>query len=369
MIPILFPSTQSIFYTNAMQKMYQGKGRLADAISCVITEELNGIFELELTYPANGERLQDILDGGIIGALYPFRPNSYNPVQRRIEPFDIYKTELTADGMLTVNARHISYRLRNHIVNGVTTNQNNLASLLKAGATPAETFFDWSNLYFQLGGITFSTPEVKSLREFFLDDVYSVQSVLGYEFQFSQNVILAYPLPNGRGIDTHITVRIGKNIRDGSIQTDSTDSFNAIVPFWMDDNVKVVCNPLLVEPTTPITPVKAIQMDFTQMIENQPTAAELETAARNYLDTQQPWINRETTHIEFSPRWQAAGQMDIPYLEAVTIGDTVDVYWEEGNMIGTKLRVVKCEYDSLEESYNSLGLGDLEKGYVLTGEW
>lgn len=44
MIPVLYE-------TNTMEFVTNGIGKLASAISCIITEERNGSYELEMTYP------------------------------------------------------------------------------------------------------------------------------------------------------------------------------------------------------------------------------------------------------------------------------------------------------------------------------
>ena len=47
MIPILYDALEKDFTTN-------GIGFLTDAVSCIVTEERNGIYELALTYPTKG---------------------------------------------------------------------------------------------------------------------------------------------------------------------------------------------------------------------------------------------------------------------------------------------------------------------------
>ena len=47
MIPILYDSTETAFANN-------GLGRLRDCISCVVTEERNGIYECDFEYPIDG---------------------------------------------------------------------------------------------------------------------------------------------------------------------------------------------------------------------------------------------------------------------------------------------------------------------------
>ena len=93
MIPVLYPSTQLTYTTN-------GIGRLVDAISCIVTEELNGIFELEMEYPVNGKYYPQIQNGGIIGVVY----------NGKLQPFDINKITVDETGICKVNASHVSNR-------------------------------------------------------------------------------------------------------------------------------------------------------------------------------------------------------------------------------------------------------------------
>ena len=61
MIPILFSSSSLLFTT-------QGIGRLTDALSCVVTEERNGEYELEMTYPQGGVNFESLAVQNIIVA-------------------------------------------------------------------------------------------------------------------------------------------------------------------------------------------------------------------------------------------------------------------------------------------------------------
>ena len=61
MIPILYDGNETEYLTN-------GIGRLADATKCIVTEERNGIYELEMDYPMTGAHFVDICEGRIIFA-------------------------------------------------------------------------------------------------------------------------------------------------------------------------------------------------------------------------------------------------------------------------------------------------------------
>ena len=54
MIPILYEATEKEFTS-------QGLGCLTDTISCKVTEERNGSFELDMQYPIGGINYEDIV--------------------------------------------------------------------------------------------------------------------------------------------------------------------------------------------------------------------------------------------------------------------------------------------------------------------
>lgn len=54
---ILFDQNEQAFISN-------GLGALPDAASCVVTEERNGEYEIEMEYPLTGRHFHDIQKGG-----------------------------------------------------------------------------------------------------------------------------------------------------------------------------------------------------------------------------------------------------------------------------------------------------------------
>ena len=65
--PILYSATETNFDHN-------GIGILSACVSCEVTEEANGAFEMAMTYPMDGIHFADIGDRAIIKAkAYQFR--------------------------------------------------------------------------------------------------------------------------------------------------------------------------------------------------------------------------------------------------------------------------------------------------------
>lgn len=96
MIPVLFDPSTTSFNSN-------GIGSLIDTISCKVIEELNGQYELEMTYPKTGKYFSEIKYSSIILAK-PFQNGEF-------QAFRIYKISKPMKGNVQIYARHISYQL------------------------------------------------------------------------------------------------------------------------------------------------------------------------------------------------------------------------------------------------------------------
>ena len=96
MKPILYPAGETQFKNN-------GLGRLSEATKCLVTEERNGQYELEMQYPITGRHYKEIIEERIIAARHDDSDD--------VQPFRIYKITRPMNGIVTVSARHISYQL------------------------------------------------------------------------------------------------------------------------------------------------------------------------------------------------------------------------------------------------------------------
>lgn len=353
MIPILYSKGVSSFVASNC------KGRLTDAISCKITQELNGMYELELVYPTDGPRFAELMAGGVIMALRQrARVRSWQTGTRYLEAFDIYKSSVNNDGLATFNACHISYRLNNSVITGlnVTTAYNAITSI-SANATPSISDFTLSAPSVTSPMGYYRIQDIRTVRQAISGNEGSICSFFGLEAVYDKfKCYLESDSHYYSGIDVHV----GGNMTDGLAERDESQTFNAIAPFYLKDGVRVVANPLVVQPTTAITPVKVVPRDMTSDFDTQPSASDLATAARAWLDANKPWERYETIHVDFSP---------IGMFTNADMGSYVRVFWGEGDLVGTSVRIVKVVYDPIMERYDSMELGTLEKGYVATESW
>lgn len=122
MIPILFAPSATSFNTN-------GIGRLSDTPTGKVIEELNGEYELEMTYPMGGKYFNEIRSSAIIVAK-PFQSG-------RLQAFRVYKISKPAKGMITVYGRHITYQT-NYIPCSVFSGQSCSAVMSNIPTAAAE---------------------------------------------------------------------------------------------------------------------------------------------------------------------------------------------------------------------------------------
>ena len=346
MIPILYAKTETSFTSN-------GIGRLVDCISCKVTEERNGIYELELDYPVAGNLFKEMAsNGGIIGVIHDDNHD--------IQPFDIYGSSANIGGVVTFYARHISYRLNNIILSPYT------ASGIVAAVAGISTHSVNTNPF------TFATDKTTS-GTFTLVQPRSVRSALGGqegslldvfgggEWKFDK---WTASLLNARGRDTGVTVRYGKNMTGLEQTTDNGGTFNAIAPYWTDGETTIYPDSVIVQPTTPITPVKAVSMDMSDQFESQPSKSELTSAARSYLDKNQPWIPRENIKVKFVALWKSLEYENVAEIQRVGLCDTVSIYWTDLGIVAEKAKVISVVYDVLNERLDEIEVGTAETSHV-----
>lgn len=212
MIPVLFDSKATDFSTN-------GLGRLTDAISCTVTEERNGSFELEMTYPIQGIHYLDISYSMIIVAK-PSRKNTY-------QAFRIYEMSKPLDGQVTIKARHISYQL-SYIPTVPFSADTAIGALngLKNYATENCPFTFESDVT-TAGSFIFQVPY--SIRSLLGGQDGSVLDTFGGEYEWDNWRVI---LHSSRGSNNGVVLRYGKNITDLTQEESIENTVTGIFPYW-----------------------------------------------------------------------------------------------------------------------------------------
>ena len=340
MIPILYEGTETSFTTN-------GLGRLSDAITCKVTEERNGSYELEMTYPVSGIHFEDITEGKIILA----QPHDGGLT----EPFIIYRIEKPLNGICTIKGEHISYRLCDIVAMPFTAGTIQEAFGLIPSKSATSNPFNFTTDIVSSVGYTLDHP--MSVRGMLGGESGSILDTYGQgDYEFSRFDVT---LHSERGADNGVTLRYGKNITDLKNVIDMSNVYTGIVPYWTDgENTVVLPEKVILSEHSGDYPFYIIKpVDFSSDYEEQPTEAQLRDRAQRYITNNEGWKIRNNITVSFVALWDTEEYKEIAPLERVNLCDTVHVkYSPLGVDFSTK--VVKTDYNVLLERYNSITLGD-----------
>lgn len=342
MIPILFESNSTSFSTN-------GIGRLSDAVSCVVTEERNGPYELEMEYPTTGIHYSDIQLFRIIFA---------NPADGKSgQPFEIYDISRPLNGIVTIRAWHLSYRLNRIVVKPFTAASCSAALTgLKTNSTTTNPFTFSTD---KSVSATFTVNTPTECRGLLGGQEGSILDVFGKgDYEFDKFTVY---LRTNRGSDNGVTIRYGKNLTDLDAEAGMDNVYTGIVPYYYNEDtgeLVTITGYVLWDAHRSDYPVDMVRpVDLSDQWEDEaPTAAQLQTAAQAFLDSNPGWELSTNLKVGFVALADTEEYKAVSALQRVNLCDTVTII-HEGLGITAAAKVVKTEYDVLLERYNSIELG------------
>ena len=350
MIPILYEQTEKQFTSG-------GLGFLADCTSFKVTQERNGIFECEFIYPITGLLYDQIQERRIV---YATHDDSGDP-----QPFDIYARSAPIDGLVTFYAHHISYRLSNSVVmpftaTGVVDAMSKIQSNIVTDRDDDFTF--WTDKTTS-GDYEKKVPSI--VRTTLGGEEGSLLDVYGRgDYEFDKFAVRLY---QNKGRETDIEIRYGKNLTKIEHKIDDSESYNAIVPYWLnEENGALVTLPEgYISHDDGTAYVVAIPFPMNEYFETMPTVAAMRQKAQQLLDSSEAWVPSEDFEVNFVQLWQTEEYKDYAPLQRVNLCDTVRVYYPELGVNAVRERVVKTVYNTLLDRYDEITLNELPT--TLTG--
>lgn len=339
MKPILFPSTATEFNTH-------GLGVLTDAISCTVTEERNGAFELTMQYPDTGVHFAEITDRCIIYAI----PSPY----RAPQPFRIYRITRPMDGIIMVYAQHITYDLSGVPLNPFTAiNAPDALSKLSLNAAVDSPFAFWTDKA-TVASFAVSTPS--STRSVLGGSSGSILDVYGGEYEWDSFTVRLY---GHRGYDNGVVISYGKNLTDIEQDRNISNVATGIYPYWTNaEGALVTCDPKIVNAPGTYDFTRVVPVDFSNDFEGQPTPAQLQARAEKYVEDNKIGIPKTSITASFVQLEQFPEYEDLALLEKCDLCDTVTIRYPQLG-VEAKAEIVKIETDVLLERYNSIEIGDV----------
>lgn len=339
MIPVLYSSTETAYTTN-------GLGRLKDAIICVVEEERNGMYTLTMRYPVKGQHYSDIeLNCQILA-----KP-SYGKTP---EPFRIVKITKPLNGIVTIEANHISYDLKKITIGPFTASScAGALTAMQAAAMDTLPFTFWTDKDVAASYKSVKPAAVRSLLGGESNSFLDVFGTGEYEFARRQVKLWLH-----RGSDKGVTIRYGKNLTDIEAVVDADEAFSAVVPFWesVDGKTVVTGSKITSGHESEFPGAATIPLNLSEAFEEEPTVAQLEARATAYLTNNTPWEIKQNLTISFVNLADTEEYKGIAALQAVNLCDTVHVT-HPGLGVSVSAKVIRTEYDTLLERYDEVELG------------
>ncbi len=344
MIPILFDQNEKLFSSG-------GLGFLADATSCIVSQERNGVFECSFSYPITGPLYNKIQEKAII---YATHDDSGIP-----QPFDIYARSAPINGLVTFYAHHISYRLSNSVVMpfAATSCSDAMAKIQANIITDRDDDFTfWTNKS-TAGSYEKKVPAI--VRTILGGEEGSLLDVYGHgDYEFDKFSVRLY---QNKGTDTDVEIRYGKNLINIEQKIDDSNSYNALVPYWYNEengSLRTLSEGY-VSHDDGSAYIIAIPYPMNDYFETMPTEAQMRQKAQQLLDNSYAWVPSQSVSVNFIQLWQTEEYEQYAPLQRVKLCDTVKVYYPELGVDAVRVRVVKTVYNTLLDRYDEITLDEL----------
>ena len=346
MIPKLYESTEMEFVSN-------GLGSLPDAISCKVTEERNGAYELEMEYPVGGLHYDLIENNRIIYA----NPNETSEPQ----PFDIKEITPSMDKMTaTIYAQHVRYRMNGIPVSPFNAQGINDAlgglkqySLIKHPFTFYTDIVNGSSKFNV--GLPGTLGSLLGGKKGSILDTFSGSA--GCECEFDRFNV---KLHAHRGTDSGVSIRYAKNLTGCKMESSIESVYTGVLAYWQkkgEDKEELLSGDIQYIVSHTSYPREYIYMlDCSSDFEDTPTGEQLNAKALNYAVNNRIGEPSVSVDVSFIPLWGTEEYKAIAPLERVCLCDTVTVRFE---LLGVNVKAIvnKTVYDVLAEKYDSISIG------------
>ena len=337
-----------LYERNEQQFDHNGIGAVSDALSAVVTEERNGSFELEMTYPMSGIHFAELQTRRIL--------LSKASSGGKHQPFRIYAISKPMNGRVTVRARHISYDLAGVCVQPFEADCIEAAMQGLTDHAVTECPFTFTTDKTTTAAFEVKTPA--AIRSLLGGKNGSLLDVYGGEYVFDR---FRVHLAAQRGANNGVTIRYGKNLTDLKQEENISAVATGVYPYWM---------PLAPEYGSLVTLPEKIVLapgtyDFTHIVPldlsaewaEAPTEEMLRKRAERYVKDNAIGIPKVSLSVSFQTLANTEEYKHIAALETVNLCDTVAVYYPALGVQG-EAKCIKTEYDALRDRYVSVHLGD-----------
>lgn len=338
MTPMLFDADETSFQSN-------GLGALTDAVSCIVEQEVNGGFELEMRYSVEGIHFELLRKNRIILAE---TGSSDQP-----QPFRIYRISKEIGGTVTVYARHICYDLMGIPVAPFSAEnaKDAMGKIQSSAVVPCP--FALSAEIDAVGHMETAEPK----DAWTLIGKSGILSAYEGELEFNR---FSVTLKNRLGKNRGAVLRYGKNLYAFGQDENCGDVFTGIFPYWKNaDGTLTTLPEKTVSAEGSFDHVKIKSVDFSTYFDSAPTSEQLREKAADYIRKNSIGIPEVSITLGYV---QLSRTMEYPDAlpESISIGDTVTVIFEK-MLVTTTARAIKTRYNVLSGRHESVSIGKVKR--------
>ena len=309
-----------------------GLGILSEAISCYITEELNGDYSLELEYPSNSKKSKYIVEWNIIKA--------------KDQLFRIYKIEKSDDGKNVIKAwaRHIFYDLSYYFIESMKAENCSVKTALEKSLVG-----DLITIYSADSDIIISNS-ISVTEKNPVEAIFSIIDIWGSGELKRDNFDIKILKAMGR--DTGVLIARGKNITGLKFNTDTTSVVTKLYPVGKN-GVKLTEKYISVpnwnsDAYPPFPIIKKVEF---KDAEDEVTLRSLAQEAAEVTG-----LSRVNIDVDFVELSRTKEYENYRHLQTVNVGDLVIVRHKDFD-INLKVPVIKIKKDVLTGVNDEVELG------------
>lgn len=348
--PLIYNSSETDFITGGLGP--------AEPSSCIVTEERNGMYELEMDVPIGSLNYDKIKIGRIILAPHFPELNAYADYDDW-EPFEIVEIEHTLAKVMHVRAWHVSYRL----------SKVSVLPFAVEYITPCSppVIVSYADIFPATHGFTFQTDIYTDIYEYNLDHVTTYRKLFGGEEgsfidRFGGELEwnrFKVKLLTRRGTDTDVVLKYGQNITGMTRQQTGEEVFMGVAPYWKgDDNGTEVTVTLPEKAYYDSTILSSyysqtliIPLDMSRDFESKPTVSELRSAATAWVAEHKYTVMPENIDVSFIHNPENANDK----VQTLKLCDTLTVEYPEMGLTYTA-KVTKVVFNVLLNRYDEVSI-------------
>ena len=347
-----------LYRANATDFDNLGLGVLKDTIRCMVIEEINGVFELEMTYPIDGIHGNNIEIDQIIKA------DAGHAAFSRNQLFRIERVDKSVNGIIEIFARHVSVLAQSLVLEPEvvinTQTAVNALDIWRRSITTSNPFTVSSNVS-GFNSTTFNITTQQNARMALGGTPGSILSVWGGEYVFDNYRI---DLRANRGGRANTLISYGRNLVDLNQEESIANTFTSIYPYAIfreGEQERIITIPEFVIDSTHANAFshrRVLPVDFSREFARDvvPTVARLRALALEYLQTNEIGIPRVALKLRFVDLTKTLNQSGLTY-ERLNLCDEVPVRFEKLG-IDTVAKVVRIQWDVLLDQYDFLEIGE-----------